>query len=228
MTNGRAKRIRSVVALVGVCLVLAGCGAGWLFGGGERRESWRNIADERCLSERVAFRAGSVKRARPVRGRGACGIPKPLEVRSLERGRVALDPPATLACPVVPATDRWLATSVQPAARRFLGSAVVEIDVVADYACRTRNGQRGAKMSEHAFGNAIDIAAFRLADGRRVTVSSGWHGDMAESLFLRRVHADACRHFTTVLGPDADRFHADHFHFDLARHTKDGQYRYCR
>ena len=209
-------------------MLLAGCGAGWLFGPGERREAWRDLADDRCLASGVAFRAGEVKRARRVPGRGACGIPKPLEVASLGGGEVALDPPSTFACPVVPATDRWLRETVQPAAIAFLGSPVAEVEVAASYSCRRRNGVSGARISEHAFGNAIDVSGFTLADGRTISVRSGWNGDIAEGLFLREVHGGACGPFTTVLGPDADAHHADHFHFDLARHSKDGRYRSCR
>lgn len=227
MGRGSAIGVR-IAALAAIALTLSGCGAGFLFGGGERREAWRDMAERRCLREGEAFRLGDVERARPVRARGACGIPRPLDVGSLGGGRVALEPRAKLACPMVPATDRWLATSVQPAARAFLGSEVVGLDLAGSYVCKRRNGRRSAKISEHSFGNAIDIAAFRLADGRRVTVGEGWNGDLAEGLFLRQVHAGACRHFTTVLGPDADRHHTRHFHLDLARHNKDGTYRYCR
>ena len=79
------------------------------------------------------------------------------------------------------------------------------------------NGNPRARISEHAFGNALDIAAFTLADGRRVTVKSGWHGAPEEQGFLRDVHAAACEYFSTVLAPGSNRFHYDHIHVDLAR-----------
>lgn len=79
------------------------------------------------------------------------------------------------------------------------------------------NGQPGAHISEHAFGNALDIAAFVLADGRRITVKNGWHGAPEEQGFLRDVHASACENFSTVLAPGSNRFHYDHIHVDLAR-----------
>ena len=34
--------------------------------------------------------------------------------------------------------------------------------------------------------------------------------------FLRRIHAGACRHFGTVLGPEANEAHRNHFHLDMA------------
>jgi hypothetical protein len=79
------------------------------------------------------------------------------------------------------------------------------------------NNQPGANISEHAFGNAIDVGAFRLASGREVTVERGWKGAYEERGFLRQVHAAACERFSTVLGPGADVFHYNHFHLDLAR-----------
>jgi hypothetical protein len=130
---------------------------------------------------------------------------------------VGFKPTATLACPMVSALDRWIANSLQPAAQRWFGQQVVEIKQISAYSCRGMNGQPGAKISEHAFGNALDIAAFELADGRRITVKDGWRGTPEEQGFLRDVQAAACEQFTTVLAPGSNRFHYDHFHFDLMR-----------
>jgi hypothetical protein len=130
--------------------------------------------------------------------------------------QVTVVPAATLACPLVSALDNWFATSVQPAARRWFGQPVVEIKQISAYSCRSMNGQRGAPISEHAFGNALDIAAFTLADGRKVTVRDGWHGRPEERAFLHDVHASACRTFSTVLAPGSNAFHYDHIHVDLA------------
>jgi hypothetical protein len=132
-------------------------------------------------------------------------------------GPVEVKPAATLACPVVSALDRWIADSVQPAALRWLGQPVVEIKQISAYSCRGMNAQPGARISEHAFGNALDIAAFTLADGRRITVRDGWRGAPEEQAFLRDVHAGACEQFTTVLAPGSNAFHYDHFHVDLMR-----------
>jgi hypothetical protein len=129
----------------------------------------------------------------------------------------AIAPTATLACPMVSALDSWMAASVQPAAQKWFGQPVVEIKQISAYSCRGMNGQRGAQISEHAFGNALDIAAFTLADGRRVTVKDGWRGEPEEQGFLRDVHAAACEQFSTVLAPGSNRFHYDHIHVDLAR-----------
>ncbi len=132
-------------------------------------------------------------------------------------GPVAMRPAATLACPIVSALDRWLADSVQPAAKRWFGARVVEIKQISAYSCRGMNGNSHAHISEHAFGNALDIAAFTLADGRRVTVKDGWRGTPEEQGFLRDVQAAACQQFTTVLAPGSNVYHYDHMHVDLMR-----------
>jgi hypothetical protein len=130
---------------------------------------------------------------------------------------VALKPTATLACPIVSVLDRWIAESVQPSAQRWFGARVVEIKQISAYSCRGMNGQAGARISEHAFGNALDIAAFVLADGHRITVKDGWKGSPEEQGFLRDVQGSACDQFTTVLAPGSNQFHYDHIHVDLMR-----------
>jgi hypothetical protein len=132
-------------------------------------------------------------------------------------GPVEIKPPATLACPFVSALDRWITESVQPAAQKWFGQRVVEIKQISAYSCRGMNGQPGARISEHAFGNALDIAAFTLADGRKITVKEGWRGAPEEQGFLRDVQGAACDQFNTVLAPGSNRFHYDHIHVDLMR-----------
>jgi hypothetical protein len=134
-------------------------------------------------------------------------------------GPVAVKPVATLACPIVSVLDRWLADSVQPAAMRWFGQRVVEIRQISAYSCRGMNGNPRAHISEHAFGNALDIAAFTLADGRRISVKDGWKGMAEEQGFLRDVQATACQNFTTVLAPGSNVYHYDHIHVDLMRRS---------
>jgi hypothetical protein len=132
-------------------------------------------------------------------------------------GPVAIRPAATLACPIVSVLDRWLAESVQPAAQRWFGMRVVEIKQISAYSCRGMNGDSRAHISEHAFGNALDIAGFTLANGRQVSVKDGWRGMPEEQGFLRDVQASACQRFTTVLAPGSNAYHYDHIHVDLMR-----------
>jgi hypothetical protein len=135
-------------------------------------------------------------------------------------GSVAVRPTATLACPIVSVLDRWLADSVQPAAMRWFGARVVEIRQISAYSCRGMNGNPHAHISEHAFGNALDIAAFTLADGRSISVKDGWKGLPEEQGFLRDVQASACREFSTVLAPGSNVYHYNHIHVDLMRRAR--------
>ena len=164
----------------------------------------------------------------PYPGRSAPALPQaeplprlgPAQGNSVAAfGPVAVKPVATLACPIVSVLDRWLADSVQPAAQRWFGARVVEIKQISAYSCRGMNGDSRAHISEHAFGNALDIAGFTLADGRHVSVKDGWKGMPEEQGFLRDVQAAACQQFTTVLAPGSNVYHYDHIHVDLMRRT---------
>jgi hypothetical protein len=132
-------------------------------------------------------------------------------------GPATLTPAATLACPIVSALDHWVSEGVQPAAMRWFGAQVIEIKQISAYSCRGMVGSGGSGISEHAFGNAIDIAAFTFADGRRITVEEGWHGTPEEQGFLHDVQLAACDNFTTVLAPGYNAAHYNHIHVDLMR-----------
>ncbi len=132
-------------------------------------------------------------------------------------GPVAVKPPATLACPIVSVLDKWINGAVQPAALKWFHVPVVEIKQISAYSCRGMNGNPNAHISEHAFGNALDIAEFDLADGHKVSVQYGWHGSPDEQGFLHDVQAAACQEFTTVLAPGANVYHYNHIHVDLMR-----------
>ena len=132
-------------------------------------------------------------------------------------GPVEVSPPATLACPIVSALDQWIDEAVQPAALKWIGQPVIEIKQISAYSCRGMNGDPNATISEHAFGNALDIAAFTFADGRKIDVQHGWHGTPEEQAFLHEVQASACNEFTTVLAPGYNIYHYNHIHVDLMR-----------
>ncbi|MGJ3263959.1 MAG: extensin family protein [Salinarimonas sp.] len=216
---------RVSTGLLASVLVLALSGCGWFEV--EEREEWRSQAEVACLA-REDVRPSAYMSQRPrLDGPGTCGIDKPFEITALLDGQVRLRQEATLGCPATAATERWLAEIVQPAARLYLGAPVVEIGS-GSYACRTRNHRRGARLSEHAFGNAVDVMSFTLADGRTITVEDGWRGAADERGFLREAFVGACERFTTVLGPGSDGMHENHFHLDLARHDARGERRYCR
>lgn len=126
-------------------------------------------------------------------------------------------------CQLAVPFTRWVQTAVQQAAQAWLDSPVRKIESFGSYACRPVNNMAGGKLSEHANANAVDIAGFILANGRRITVKQGWNGpDPNERAFLRALHQSACRRFRVVIGPDANAYHQDHFHFDM------GPGPYCR
>lgn len=191
----------------------------------EPEEEWEEpetSVDERgSPADPYAVPAGRARHPAPTRQQPAAR-PQALPALGPQRGVLSVGsatvkPAATLACPVVSRLDRWMVATVQPAAQRWFGQPVTEIRQISAYSCRGMNGQAGAPISEHAFGNALDISAFTLADGRRVTVKGGWRGAPEEQGFLRDVHAGACELFSTVLAPGSNRFHYDHIHVDLAR-----------
>ena len=161
-----------------------------------------------------------------IDGPSACGVANAWSVRAV--ASVRMSQPATVNCGVIGPLDSWLSNSVQPAAQAAFGEAVAGVDVAASYACRARNNARRGKMSEHGYGNAIDLSGFTLASGRRITVKGGWSGSSDERRFLRAIRARACADFTTVLGPGSDRHHHDHLHLDLGQHGRSGAGRYCR
>jgi hypothetical protein len=107
---------------------------------------------------------------------------------------------------------------VQPAALKWFRQPVVEIKQISAYSCRGMNGDPNAHISEHAFGNALDVAEFDLADGHKISVQYGWKGTPEEQGFLHDVQSAACDEFTTVLAPGANVYHYNHIHVDLMRH----------
>jgi len=149
-----------------------------------------------------------------------CGIENAVRVRSV--AGVALSQEALLDCPTAQALKQWVTKGMRPAMRGR--GEVVELRVAAHYACRTRNNRPGARISEHGRGRAIDISGLRLSNGQVISVLNGWN-DRRTRQALRQMHKAACGPFGTVLGPDADRFHRDHFHFDTARYRSGP---YCR
>lgn len=157
----------------------------------------------------------------PIVGRiSGCGITEPVRVREVDG--IALSTPATINCNAALALQEWLGEARDIVGRT--GGGITQIRVVASYSCRTRNNQAGARLSEHSFGNGIDIAGIGLANGSELTLLTGWR-DGTQGPILRRLHEAACGPFGTVLGPESDRYHQDHFHFDVADYRSGS---YCR
>jgi Extensin-like protein C-terminus len=242
----RARLSRALIAFTGVGVLLSGCG----FLRPEPREPWRAEAELACMRSGIVKESAYIRPAKPIEGPGPCGTDLPLKVSAFQNdpqsvalalasqgappgfasglvNLTVLKPEATMGCPMVAWTDDWVVTAVQPAAMAWFGQGVKEIRTAGAYACRRRNHNPNARLSEHAYGNAIDVVSFVFNDGTTVTVKGGWKGAEQEQGFLRDVLHGACQRFKTVLGPGSNALHYDHFHLDLARHDSRGQRRYC-
>lgn len=125
----------------------------------------------------------------------------------------ALSRPVTVDCGLAKPLAVWDQTSVQAAAQAIFGQRVAKVHHYGGYVCRNRRS--GSRLSEHAYGKAIDIAAFELADGTMISVERHWRAGGDRQAFLRRVAREACRHFSVVLGPNSDADHYNHFHLDV-------------
>ncbi|UYV38533.1 extensin family protein [Rhodobacteraceae bacterium D3-12] len=152
---------------------------------------------------------------------GGCGVKSAIKLRSVSG--VALSQQSVMDCGTAKALKRWVDKGLKPSIGRK-GGGVTKIRVAAHYACRYRNNKRGGKISEHGKGRAIDISAFYLKDGSEVSVLKHWRGGW-KGKALRQMHRAACGPFGTVLGPNANRYHRDHFHFDTARYRSGS---YCK
>lgn len=141
-----------------------------------------------------------------------CGIAGGVVLARL--GAARLDPVKTR-CSLAMELYLWEQNSVRPAARELLGTDLRSLEHFGSYSCRRIAGSR--RWSKHARAEAIDIAGFRFADGRHITLLKGWNGAPDERAFLRRIRDGACERFGGVLSPDYNVAHADHFHFDFSR-----------
>ena len=149
-------------------------------------------------------------------GAGGCGVEDGVEVAGFDG--VRLVPPGLMTCAAALATGQWLDQSVVPEARARFRQDVQGLNQVSTYACRTRPG---GKLSEHATGNAIDLASLELADGTVISVLDDWYQNTRRSQFLKAIARAACTHFSLVLAPWSDAQHQDHFHLDM------GDWRSC-
>jgi hypothetical protein len=151
----------------------------------------------------------------PIR-KGACGTPAPVALKFINHiPRVEMRPAVTVNCRIGDALERWLRKVVQPSAKRLLDATVIRMVNFAGYDCRPRYGSPNARISQHAFANAIDIAGFVTAKGEHIRVIEHWNTEDERAQFLREIHKGACGIFGTVLGPEANEAHRNHFHLDL-------------
>ncbi|MEO0461676.1 MAG: extensin family protein [Pseudomonadota bacterium] len=143
-------------------------------------------------------------------GEGNCARP---DRTQLTQFPLSPSVPATT-CPVAVALEMWRSKSIEPAARAIFGSGLARMEHMGAYNCRRIRGSNSNSWSQHSTGNAIDIGAFVLEDGTRISLIEDWDGHADKARFLRQVRDEACGVFATVLSPDFNAAHADHFHLD--------------
>jgi hypothetical protein len=188
------------------------------------------LGDDPPLCRRLLGEAGIRFELAPPRAAGPnCSVADALSFGAGGARALALQPDAAeMSCPVAAALSLWEWHVVQPAAARHFGTRVAAVEHLGTYNCRRiRGGREDAGWSEHATANAIDVSAFRLESGQRVSILNHWNGSPEERAFLREVRDGACRLFATVLSPEYNAAHRDHLHLDQARRGASG-WRGCR
>ena len=217
-------------------LALAGCSA--LPGGSDRgaRDEPRRVTSteqprlsnapevRQCLSELGLTRASFEPLPDKYHG-GGCTTLGTVKLASLRSDESSIGLPniGPVTCTVAETFAGWARYGADRAARQILGSPLHSIETMGSFSCRTVAGT--GRLSAHATADAIDIGAFVLEDGRRISVLDDWHGGTgAEREFLRVVHQSACKRFGTVLGPDYNAAHENHFHVEKVIEGRS----YCR
>ena len=160
----------------------------------------------------------------PIIAANGCGIEDPVKISAVltrDGGRIAVTPPATLRCTTAEAVAYWVRDDIAPVATS-LGAPLKEVANFDSYECRGRNRVFGAMISEHGKGNAIDIRALTLTNGKHYELTDV----QVDKAARERLKASACARFTTVLGPASDGYHENHVHVDLAERR--GGYRICQ
>ncbi len=169
------------------------------------------MRDDTELCRAVLDRSQVAFEALEPQGQGECARPDRTRLGDYP---LAPDTPPTT-CPVAAALSLWKSDTLDPVAQDVFGSDIAEIEHLGAYSCRRLYGRSEGAWSQHATGNAIDIAGFVLADGTRISVLGDWEGDDEKSAFLRRARDGACAAFSIVLSPDYNAAHRDHFHLDM-------------
>jgi hypothetical protein len=183
-----------------------------------------DAASDAC--RRALEAAGVVAEPAPAfSGDASCILEDPVALAAVgaHTGNVGLPGGPTLECRFAAVFGDWLREVVNPVAASLLGAHVDAVVTGPGHQCRAR---AGGKLSEHGLGNAIDITAIRLIDGRSIRIEDMLNAEGPEREFLRAISASACGYFTTVLGPGSDADHADHLHVDLAE-RRSAEYRIC-
>lgn len=214
----RAKRV-----LLGSLLLLSACA-----GGDERRSAPVARPPNRLTIDSPQVRVclanlGQLARFQTLPDRDFGGGCHSFASVKLTEAGVPVSNLGATSCQLAATFAAWVRNGVMPAARLYLQTELARVETFGSYSCRNVNGALAGRLSEHAAANALDVSGFALADGRRITLKQDWtSADPAVRSFLLAVRTSACRRFKTVLSPDYNRLHADHFHLDMGRGP------YCR
>jgi hypothetical protein len=173
------------------------------------------LQDDPALCDQVLETAGlRVSHQADTAADAACPLRNVLRVQGAQ---VGLSSSFLASCPLAVAFALFERHSLQPAAQAVFGQAVTRVDHLGSFACRNIYNRAEGRLSQHASANALDIAGFRLADGRTISVLKDWPGQGDSARFLRRVREGACDDFNVVLSPDYNAAHRNHFHLDMGR-----------
>ena len=135
----------------------------------------------------------------------------------VQGGGVGLSSSFLASCPLAVAFAMFERHTLQPAAQQVYGQSVARVDHLGSFACRNVYNRDSGALSRHASADALDIAGFRLADGRAISVLKDWPKQNRDAQFLRQVRDGACEVFSVVLSPDYNAAHRNHFHVDVGR-----------
>lgn len=186
-----------------------------------------DLGDDFPACRALLDKAGVAYQALEPVSAGQCGYDDAVRLPVEGARRIGFAPRGVgMACPVAAALAMWEWNVLQPAAERHFNSRVRTIEHFGSYSCRRMYGRSAVDWSEHARANALDLSGFVLADGTRVSVVRDWSGEGARPAFLREVRDGACDLFATVLSPDYNAAHRDHFHLDQANRA--AGWRACR
>ncbi|MBC8035915.1 MAG: extensin family protein [Rhizobiales bacterium] len=162
-------------------------------------------------------------------GNGRCRVDVPVRLHSISTtsGKIALPESPILSCRFARQFALWLSDTGAALVSTHLDNKMAKISTGPGYECRGRNGSSSAKLSEHAFGNAVDITTITTGDGRKIQISDAGSRSSPSFQVLRGLRTTACGYFSTVLGPGSNEAHASHFHFDIGMHGRSKNYRIC-
>ncbi|AZE65593.1 Uncharacterized conserved protein [Pseudomonas synxantha] len=173
------------------------------------------LQDDPALCDQVLQTSGlRVSRQADTAADAACPLRNILRVQGAD---VVLSSSFLASCPLAVAFALFERHSLQPAAQAIFGQRVSRVEHLGSFACRNVYNRAEGRLSQHASANALDIAGFRLADGRSISVLKDWPGEGDSARFLRQVRDGACDDFNVVLSPDYNAAHRNHFHLDMGR-----------